>query len=63
MRGTGPGRCLAAGCAAILTIAVLTFALCAQPATWDRTYGGIGLEEAYSVQQTADSGFVFHGQT
>jgi hypothetical protein len=31
--------------------------------TWARTYGGAGVEQAYSVHQTSDGGFVVAGST
>ena len=32
-------------------------------AQWARTYGGIGEERAYSIQQTSDGGYVVAGYT
>ncbi len=31
--------------------------------TWARTYGGAGVEQAYSVHQTSDGGFIVAGST
>ncbi len=31
--------------------------------TWKRTYGGIGIDEAHSVRQTTDGGFIVAGST
>lgn len=56
-------RYLVVGSTVILVIAIVSFVLSAPPATWNRIYGGIGLEEAYSMRQTTDGDFIFLGQT
>ena len=48
-----------------LIIAPLQFAWAAEPppTQWEKTFGGTGGNYAYSVQQTADGGYVLAGFT
>lgn len=57
----------------ITTIFFLLFALvsCTSPSggstpvviTWEKTYGGEDYDEAYSIQQTSDGGYIVAGYT
>jgi len=49
----------------LLTLIMIGFAstLNAQTVEWERTYGDSGVDGAYSMQQTSDSGFILSGYT
>jgi hypothetical protein len=57
----------AAGSLVLLAILGLVLAAAGQsqapPVAWNKIYGGIGVEEAYSVRQTFDGGYIFLGLT
>ncbi len=47
----------------ILLFAISSFAQPNPDTLWTRTYGGSSIDEAYSVQQTADGGYIVAGWT
>src|SRR4030042_6876608 len=54
----------------MLLLVVIVFLPCVtgcppkpEPITWEKTFGGSSLDRAYSIDQTAEGGYVLAGQT